>query len=85
MKYKLFIPSFGDTVEDAYQIESIWPDDAVLEYCKHLHDENDGWEWMRNDGCQTKICVVDENEKVSYYCFELEYEPSFIVAEVPAG
>ena len=83
MKYKLFIPSY-ETIEDAFEIDAYFEDEAVEKYCEHIYHENDGWDWMKNDGCKTKICSVDESGKMTYYCFELEYIPSFFVAEVEA-
>lgn len=81
MKYKLYIPEWGETIDDAHDMECKhgWEDSVVREFCDHLYHNRDGWEWMGSDGGHTKICVVDETGKTSYYVFEVEYEPQFLV------
>lgn len=79
MKYKLYIPALGGTIDDAYEIDCKF-DDAdmvVTEYCEYLWSKCDGWEWMADTGRTTKICVVDENGNQSFYSFEVDFNPVF--------
>jgi hypothetical protein len=81
MKYRLFLDSRGETIEDASVFEDVCSAYAIEQYCKYLYDNCDGWEWMPKDNCSTVIRCVDENDVVKDFRFEIEYEPEFYVYE----
>ena len=81
MKYKLYVPALGETIEDAHEMDCKFgfEDLTVSDFCQHLFSNRDGWEWMKNDSGYTKIHIVDENGNESVYSFDIDYEPVFSV------
>ena len=85
MKYKIYLEQeyndFNGDLEPDSEIECdpIFLDYELKEYCEYLYDNRDGWEWMKNS--DERIIAVDENGELSYYVFELDYQPVFYVSE----
>jgi hypothetical protein len=82
MKYKVCLESeYADDFEPDWEIvcEPDWLGYELKEYCDHLYSNCDGWEWMKNSS--DRIIAIDESGKVSYYSFEVDYEPVFYVSE----
>jgi len=85
MKYKIYLEdeydSFDGDLDPDWEIECdpIMLDYELKEYCDYLYSNRDGWEWMRDS--DERILAVDETGEVSYYGFEVEYEPVFYVHE----
>lgn len=83
MKYKLYIPDLGETIDDAHEIECKFgfEDMVVAEYCEYLWSDRDGWDWMNTGKESTKIHVVDENGNESVYTYDIDFEPVFSVTK----
>lgn len=83
MKYRIYLESeyrdFAGELEPDREIECDpdWLDYELKSYCDYLYSNRDGWEWMRNS--DDRILAIDESGEVSYYGFEVEYEPAFYV------
>lgn len=85
MRYKIYLENEykdfnGDMAPDReIECDPIWLDYELQDYCKYLYNERDGWEWMRDS--KERIVAVDESGELSYYVFELDFEPTFYVSE----
>lgn len=85
MRYKIYLENeykdFNGDLDPDHEIECdpIWLDYELQDYCKYLYNERDGWEWMRDS--KERIVAVDESGELSYYVFELDFEPTFYVSE----
>ena len=85
MKYKIYLENeyneFNGDLEPDWKIECnpVMLDYELQEYCDHLYSNSDGWEWMKDS--DERIIAIDESGKVSYYHFNLDYEPVFYVSE----
>jgi hypothetical protein len=85
MKYKVYLEQeykdFNSGLEPDWEIECdpIMLDYELREFCEYLYDNCDGWEWMKNS--DERIIAIDESGEMSYYVFELDYEPVFYVSE----
>ena len=91
MKYKIYLEEeyrdfiksrtreFAGDLEPDREIECEpdWLDYELKDYCKYLYNERDGWEWMKDS--TERILAIDELGEVSYYSFELDFEPVFYV------
>lgn len=84
MKYKLYVPALGETIDDAHEMNCKFGFEpgAVNDFCEYMYSNRDGWEWMASDGGHTKIHIVDETGKESVYSFQVDFEPSFSVYKV---
>ena len=81
MKYKLYIPDHGETIDDAYEIECKFgfEDLVVSDYCEYIWSDRDGWDWMSRNQGSTKIHIVDEQGNESVYTFDVDFRPEFSV------
>lgn len=86
MKYKLYLEEeykdFNGDLEEDMTVECsdfIMLEHELKQYCEHLYDNRDGWEWMKNSN--ERIVAVNENGEVFYFQFMLQYEPYFYVSE----
>lgn len=85
MKYKIYLEQeykdFNGDLEPDREIECEpdWLDYELKDYCEYLYNNRDGWEWMKDS--DERIIAVDESGEMSYYVFELDYEPVFYVSE----
>jgi hypothetical protein len=85
MKYKIYLEQeyrdFAGDLEPDREIECEpnWLDYELTQYCKYLYDMRDGWEWMRNS--DERILAIDESGEVSYYSFEVDFEPVFYISK----
>ena len=85
MKYKVYLEQeykdYNADLEPDWEVECdpIMLDYELQDYCKYLYDNCDGWEWMRDS--DERIIAVDESGEMSYYVFEVDYEPVFYVSK----
>jgi hypothetical protein len=85
VKYKIYLEQeykdFNGELEPDREIECEldWLNYELKDYCDYLYNMRDGWEWMKDS--DERIIAVDESGKLSYYSFEVDYEPVFYVSE----
>lgn len=81
MKIKYYIPSQGDTVEDAEDFESKYNDEDLIAYeiAYELYYNCDGWEWMLNE--KTEIVLITGNV-FKFFHITVEFKTGFWVEEV---
>lgn len=81
MKYKIYLEQEYKDFDGDREIECEpdWLDYKLKDYCNYLYSNRDGWEWMKDS--DERIIAVDESGKLSYYSFEVDYEPVFYVSE----
>ena len=86
MKYKIYLEAelyeeFDVNIEPDREIECVPDllDYELQEICKYIYYNCDGWEWMKDSN--ERILAIDETGKISYFVFEIDYEPVFYVSE----
>ena len=83
MKYKIYLEEeytdFAGQLEPDRVIECDpeWLEFKLKNYCDDLYSNRDGWEWMKDS--DERILAIDESGKMSYYSFEVDYEPVLYV------
>ena len=80
--FKCYMPTLGQTEEDAAEIEEHNAYCAVDHYLETVYSESDGWEWMNQDQGTTTVICVDSEGKKTEYTWSLDYNPTFYPSEV---